>query len=98
DKLVTGVQTCALPILARWWLRDEMLARVPHGLPDRRNAAYWSARPELPSVRGGCWVVFANENPRELALLREALVLPLCWVPGVRSEEHTSELQSLAYL
>src|SRR5262249_15477581 len=51
--------------LARWWLRDEVLARVPAGLPDRRNAAYWSARPELPSVRCGCWAVFAVENPRE---------------------------------
>src|SRR2546425_1998596 len=59
DKLVTGVQTCALPISASGWRSSAKLGQV-HLLPSRA----WSQAELVNS----------------------------------RSEEHTSELQSLAYL
>src|SRR2546425_7261193 len=61
DKLVTGVQTCALPIY-------RVRPRPVVGIAER------------PVQR--------VEKPDHHRLIR----------PGVRSEEHTSELQSLAYL
>src|SRR2546425_2492536 len=66
DKLVTGVQTCALPI---WALDRVRPARHPLHR-GRRHRAGHLARRAAGVRRGG----------------RE------------RSEEHTSELQSLAYL
>src|SRR2546425_3798821 len=68
DKLVTGVQTCALPILGVF------LAR-------------WS----LPALLRGTAAIGAD--------VRQAPHL-IVWavLAGCRSEEHTSELQSLAYL
>src|SRR3989441_9714145 len=63
DKLVTGVQTCALPISEALLALQQRVAR-PHEL----GGAFLDARLEL-IVRG-----------------------------AQRSEEHTSELQSLAYL
>src|SRR5687767_15457553 len=72
DKLVTGVQTCALPIC---------LLHVRHRLPrgvhlhrSRREARGHDR--EVPDA--------VRDRPPPLRVLR--------------SEEHTSELQSLAYL
>src|SRR2546425_4033207 len=73
DKLVTGVQTCALPIspgpLKPISSRPRLLAILPLLL-----------RPPLSRDSAACW--------------SRALSAP----PVARSEEHTSELQSLAYL
>src|SRR5687767_15319537 len=66
DKLVTGVQTCALPISPQF---------EPGGL--------WLHRCAIVRSRSGTHGIFPD-------CLRDALSL--------RSEEHTSELQSLAYL
>jgi len=68
-----------LGALARWWLRDGVLARAAAALRDPARAGFWGTRPALPATRGGCWAVFANENPGELRLLRDAFLLPLRW-------------------
>src|SRR5207244_5916553 len=90
DDLVTGVQTCALPILVL------VSADLRPGL---------SARRELPALleeRGLPWrdVRVALELPTDLAVLAAVeagagvgLVSRL-----LRSEEHTSELQSPDHL
>src|SRR5687767_15777510 len=72
DKLVTGVQTCALPIcnkppfpgIAGLW-----------GKPTLMNSVETFAHVPVIAERGAGW-----------------------WKSQGRSEEHTSELQSLAYL
>src|SRR2546425_9509649 len=69
DKLVTGVQTCALPIC-----------------PQSHLGILLRGRGDAPDAGG---VVRRVQADGETARLFE---------PGVRSEEHTSELQSLAYL
>src|SRR3989441_6140353 len=67
DKLVTGVQTCALPIFP-----EPFIQRIESsGPPERRS-------------HGQAEV---DAGPRRLRRLCR-----------LRSEEHTSELQSLAYL
>src|SRR5687767_15254182 len=69
DKLVTGVQTCALPI--SW-------------------------------ARGGCWPAARAARPRACGTPRRACptgrTASRRAASTPRSEEHTSELQSLAYL
>src|SRR2546425_4447566 len=67
DKLVTGVQTCALPILLA------QIVRAADSHPSNPHAA--------------------GEGLRWIAHGFSALGFP-----DHRSEEHTSELQSLAYL
>src|SRR2546425_7494122 len=72
DKLVTGVQTCALPI-------------------------------SLPAITGKLELEYEGElqGPEAIAkdLIRRAAGKTFAaHVGGARSEEHTSELQSLAYL
>src|SRR2546425_6248777 len=62
DKLVTGVQTCALPI-------------------------FCAARRSSTSPVWSC-----------ISLVIVRRVAPSIWRSLIRSEEHTSELQSLAYL
>src|SRR2546425_6954600 len=71
DKLVTGVQTCALPISRG----DPAHGRQSAGAPAREAGG----RPRGPRQRA------AAEGRRGGGR-------------GRRSEEHTSELQSLAYL
>src|SRR3989441_2255324 len=66
DKLVTGVQTCALPILR------------PYGLISHNRASSGCSTPRPSAKSSDEW-----GGRRELRS---------------RSEEHTSELQSLAYL
>src|SRR2546425_8677308 len=77
DKLVTGVQTCALPI---WLFQQptvvnnvETLANVPHIVN-----------------RGPEWFASIGRPPKSTGTRIFCL--------SGRSEEHTSELQSLAYL
>src|SRR5205823_11186331 len=92
DKLVTGVQTCALPIyrsLPPWrrWLGDprRALARP------RPRALHADRRTELEGERRYDRRHGYRRPPRRpcAALDRRR---------PTRSEEHTSELQSLAYL
>src|SRR2546425_3130261 len=73
DKLVTGVQTCALPIY------------LPQRPPDRRRGRV-SDRRRLGGLRGQGEML----GPDPTRALQHG--------PADRSEEHTSELQSLAYL
>src|SRR2546425_8497984 len=79
DKLVTGVQTCALPISYLYNI-DDLQSQVVTNLEQRRLEALKAediVRVEVPPV---------------VAWLKSLEVVP------TRSEEHTSELQSLAYL
>src|SRR2546425_3120113 len=81
DKLVTGVQTCALPIC---------LASSPSG--------NFKSFPSLSyrSVRSGAGGAFFRVSSCEMydSVTWAARARSRC----SRSEEHTSELQSLAYL
>src|SRR5205823_8758533 len=83
DKLVTGVQTCALPISRRsptWgWATCGWASRRPLSREARPNG---SSSP--PSCRSGPRVAPSTSSTSR--------------PPACRSEEHTSELQSLAYL
>src|SRR5687767_15238546 len=84
DKLVTGVQTCALPILSD---------RASKGLYDDLGG------PALKKAADGYgWKVAAEalvaDEKREIQRAIREQVNKGC----ERSEEHTSELQSLAYL
>src|SRR2546425_7243047 len=83
DKLVTGVQTCALPILL---MGDLVLLETEVG-------------PVLGKLQDGGIEQTALHNH----LLHESPHLMYMHIgghgtPAKRSEEHTSELQSLAYL
>src|SRR2546425_6118583 len=97
DKLVTGVQTCALPIcelrrvqhdrlhLCACDLREaELREELPGGLSEQIHRAYAAAPGEIEGGQG-------ERRP-------EALSAALRRHGDRRSEEHTSELQSLAYL
>src|SRR2546425_5511268 len=77
DKLVTGVQTCALPISS---------PRAA-GAAARRRAS----RSTLPRSCSACRA--SGRSGARGWLDRERVA-----APAQRSEEHTSELQSLAYL
>src|SRR2546425_9650179 len=70
DKLVTGVQTCALPI--------SLAVVVPMWLV---------VHPSVPA-----------NSIAELVALAKPAGDPMPYASSGRSEEHTSELQSLAYL
>src|SRR3989441_4297665 len=76
DKLVTGVQTCALPISRQRARAPRALRLRPAPLPGRAR------RPRGPRDR-------VRPPPGRCGRARQLLH---------RSEEHTSELQSLAYL
>src|SRR2546425_7149875 len=76
DKLVTGVQTCALPI-SPTSASDRSRMRSP-------SVDMGTSSQACPRSRNHPWTRSACQSAS--ALLR------------VRSEEHTSELQSLAYL
>src|SRR3989441_4603238 len=78
DKLVTGVQTCALPISSA---------------PRARRKRAWVVRPRQRAPRA---------SAARLRAVKSRCAVRSC-SPGrsrksSRSEEHTSELQSLAYL
>src|SRR5205823_10471856 len=93
DKLVTGVQTCALPIFLH------LLGPVPRRQHPHRVAAADGAGRSPPD----------RALPRHRPALQPARLPEGVLVQGriedgpparaaLRSEEHTSELQSLAYL
>src|SRR2546425_8920105 len=80
DKLVTGVQTCALPIS-----RHDALRQASPPLADLRPRLAANHGLEVPDdAREG---IGPDHGSDEVVRRRH-----------VRSEEHTSELQSLAYL
>src|SRR3989441_6012160 len=85
DKLVTGVQTCALPILKLYYI----------GPMFRRE------RPQKGRYRQfyqiGAEVLGGSDAP---AIDAEVIEMVMTFFDRLelRSEEHTSELQSLAYL
>src|SRR5205823_12112907 len=95
DKLVTGVQTCALPILAARLARDPIAAAYCSPMQRTVETASIVAQPHgLELIR--------RDGLREIDHgrwegLRRADVEAL-YPDEYRSEEHTSELQSLAYL
>src|SRR5687767_15270448 len=70
DKLVTGVQTCALPI---------------------------SSMVSISGINSSCHF-FKLASKVLAAAFFGSTVKARCSSPSARSEEHTSELQSLAYL
>src|SRR2546425_4543416 len=85
DKLVTGVQTCALPICNySIGIKEQMI--FPEIDYDK-----------VEKIHGMdiTLVTSAGRDDTALALLRE---LGMPFRGEARSEEHTSELQSLAYL
>lgn len=80
-----------------WWLQAEVLEKARRSpLPAGSVWARIWARPlpALPRVRGSCWIVFVYDGPRKYPLLRDALLLPLRWVPhATRSQPgHSSRL------
>src|SRR2546425_9035860 len=85
DRLVTGVQTCALPISKD--LNEQQLSQIVHAIQEGKY-------------------VIEGDLRRELGLNLKRLQAIKCYrglrhqrgLPVRRSEEHTSELQSLAYL
>src|SRR5687767_15177935 len=79
DKLVTGVQTCALPICER-------LEAAKHVSKPLVAAAVRRPVHDLEQLVRNEMHLVLREVRRELGDVKE------------RSEEHTSELQSLAYL
>src|SRR5205823_9655363 len=90
DKLVTGVQTCALPIWPRrrrraWPARRRWRRRLPRGRPlvlqPKRIKHRKQHRGRMAgNAKGGSHIEYGEYGLK------------------ARSEEHTSELQSLAYL
>src|SRR2546425_9745628 len=85
DKLVTGVQTCALPISGPSGATSA--AAWPRGGPARTPTPTACSYP-APSCANGS---------RRAVRSRRSSAGPRFW-KSCRSEEHTSELQSLAYL
>src|SRR5205823_11647204 len=95
DKLVTGVQTCALPILA--WLLKAHRDLVDADLviaPDVGEAALKQGRHSYLGVETSEKIYVTYQL--EATDVGGHSSLPTAANP--RSEEHTSELQSLAYL
>src|SRR3546814_9383440 len=86
--LVTGVQTCALPIcnvpwvetISAPWSKRRLNALPASGLHTDRHAVRGGSRGGVPAPSPAC----RGNAPRRCRLGR-----------GRRSEEHTSELQSL---
>src|SRR5205823_11642852 len=87
DKLVTGVQTCALPI---WLARS------------RNTQGLWVNESTQRATMSVTRVAVSNHPKIEAAATMNITVAVVSIVSietfTSRSEEHTSELQSLAYL
>src|SRR5205823_8933763 len=97
DKLVTGVQTCALPISKTGdgipGLRDELTALLPEGpryFPVEQRSDLPLELQVAELVREKALWLTKDEVPHAITVEVDEL--------DERSEEHTSELQSLAYL
>src|SRR5205823_8815420 len=87
DKLVTGVQTCALPISLRDASSYPLLA-----LGDPSTAALVGA------CQAGAAIISELDSFVYAQAACDSGDRPSSIVDTFRSEEHTSELQSLAYL
>src|SRR3546814_9329602 len=85
--LVTGVQTCALPICMA--MADPALMQAGSDWP--AYGGTYSARRYSPLAQ----ITPANVGKLERAWLIHTGDMPSKAAPGTRSEEHTSELQSL---
>src|SRR3546814_6052499 len=101
--LVTGVQTCALPILAREAPLVELIRDAESDTPGVDLVVAWRLEDELNLGRDGVERVRLRlYDPRRGAAavslrltLAEDGVQAVELPPDPRSEEHTSELQSL---
>src|SRR3546814_3150052 len=84
--LVTGVQTCALPI---WIYANQPFGSVAAG----RHQRGWT----FAAIRGRYWRCAAAEQRRHRSCkgLSQSIAARFRKLDGKRSEEHTSELQSL---
>src|SRR3546814_1797739 len=81
--LVTGVQTCALPICVYVAVTMQATGECPPRMSSRWKARSWSGKPgDGERVGGRHWPVGGGERIASDG-------------PVTRSEEHTSELQSL---
>src|SRR5206468_5071862 len=84
DLIVTGVQTCALPILA---------------FSSSREIAAWASESDRPDLDGRLPTIrmasiCEGKNVSFLNLPQRFGVLPVDQRARIRSEEHTPELQS----
>src|SRR3989441_8973643 len=96
DKLVTGVQTCALPILVGIGEVWRHLPLIPAGFPSsfaRRIGQPILRAPLRPSGRPA-----TSDARRRSSWWKKPTLRVKFLGSDMRSEEHTSELQSLAYL
>src|SRR3989441_9406433 len=93
DKLVTGVQTCALPISTTGLHFDDVrkLLDVLNRLVDLGNTVVIIEH-HLDVIKQADWIIDLGPEGGEAGgrIVAQG--------PPERSEEHTSELQSLAYL
>src|SRR5205823_7325350 len=97
-KLVTGVQTCALPISVN---NVEHALNTPASDPIRAESKPATTRPRNPGGNRYCTIIGkAPWATEEIALPSAPIITPSAGTLPLfarRSEEHTSELQSLAY-
>src|SRR5205823_9666463 len=91
DKLVTGVQTCALPILKRIYLEGGLAETVVYAPTD-----LYALSPDGKTIVKD--EVRDSDHQLMLALYSIEEKKKSYIEYDQRSEEHTSELQSLAYL
>src|SRR3989441_8506160 len=86
DKLVTGVQTCALPIFFSSTMRTaSIMLETVSDRASRISSSEITRVLGIPSTRSRPLISIVSSSSRGKA-------------DPMRSEEHTSELQSLAYL
>src|SRR5205823_8870951 len=98
DKLVTGVQTCALPISSGWSSSASTASLSPWttlNTPSGRPASAHSSATSWDADGSRSLGLSTNVFPHAIA----TGYIHIGTITGkLRSEEHTSELQSLAYL
>src|SRR3546814_2160070 len=90
--LVTGVQTCALPICGPCLLSRTSVEKRRHSCPSQRTWHRCGGRLPLRSGWRGAIRLRAGSGRQPTGTERSTLAGNLS---GIRSEEHTSELQSL---
>src|SRR3546814_3093101 len=94
--LVTGVQTCALPICAGSGRSDG--ATSVFGAPSRSASVRTDAPPIIAAMQSARVQSHRLSDVFSIAAMQsgmDAIFAALCASVGGRSEEHTSELQSL---
>src|SRR2546425_4611946 len=92
DKLVTGVQTCALPIWSAEAIESLRPGEQECGFVRERWVPINRLTRRCRSTSGAHRLPLSTRSPLRRSRLNARIVRTL------RSEEHTSELQSLAYL